>query len=1034
MYCDIGFHTDLTLGRSALMFKHLKNVKFNNPIAICDNGNMSQLVKCLSMNKMNIPAVELFVVKSYKEKRRPSNTIKFYAFDELGYNSLCKNIYTANCHKYYSPRIIVEDIILEGNIIMIVDNEFLFLEDLPFDKTFVAINEGSDPSDKVYLDYNPIFYYDSYALNEKDLEIVSSLSERKFKHYGNVWYYDNSHYAVASLIPDAITNYSNLLTRHKAAIVNFVDRYPVFRDDADELFDALVETGFYRKCPQTSQYRERIDFEKSIIKKMKYENYFLVNWDLINWARHNDIPIGPGRGSAAGSLIAYCLDITKLDPVANGLYFERFLNPERISPPDIDTDVDSEDRHKVVSYLKNKYGNEYVSKIITFSELKSKSALKDAARLFEVSAEEINIITAQFPPPVFGEAPTLEEALEITAVRAWSEKHPKVWKEAENLEGFIRQTSIHAAGIVIAPTPLSGMVGVTMTDEGEVCQFDMSDAEKFGLLKLDLLGLKTLRLIKSTLSQVGLSYYAMESIPLDDPKVIHQFALGNTHGIFQFESDNMRKLLIRVAPTTFADIAAVTALYRPGPLMSGLTESYIENKHSDDPHYFLPEFKELLAETYGVFVYQEQVMKVAQVIAGFSLSRADTLRKAIGKKNKEMMTLLETEFLAGSSSKGYDPKKISELWKQILKFADYCFNKSHSYAYSMLSYWSMYLKVHHPSEFVASRLTSTMKNTSDLRKDFHEFKPIVKIYDPCINQASESFVLPSYDSGGVMIGLGAIKGMGSVAEGIVKHRPFSSMADFLKRVKLDKTQLTCLIYAGAFDVFEKDKAVLLGNMERILKFSKTPHSDVIDLFDPGEVFKLNRALLGKVPDPGKMEMACYGFNIKYGFINENRWMVDNLEPNHVVGTVTEIKRTKTKKDKRDMAIVSLDTSKGLIKALLFYDTYKQYNSLLLEEKTYAFTGQLKTDPEPSLFVSRMSEEWNIKVTRANLISDSFDKDVFDIIVNEAEKGDAILSVSSSERFIMNHNKKINYNEQVHTKLMNAGFVVNLEIFEARMIE
>jgi DNA polymerase III alpha subunit len=327
-----------------------------------------------------------------------------------------------------------------------------------------------------------------------------------------------------------------------------------------------------------------------------------------------------------------------------------------------------------------------------------------------------------------------------------------------------------------------------------------------------------------------------------------------------------------------------------------------------------------------------------------------------------------------------------------------------------------------------------MKNTSDLRKDFHEFKPIVKIYDPCINQASESFVLPSYDSEGVMVGFGAIKGMGSVAEEIVKRRPYPSMADFLKRVKLDKTQLTCLIYAGAFDVFEKDKAVLLGNMERILKFSKTPHSDVIDLFDPGEVFKLNRALLGKVPDPGKMEMACYGFNIKYGFINENRWMVDNLEPHHVVGTVTEIKRTKTKKDKRDMAIVSLDTSKGLVKALLFYENYVKYNSLLEEEKTYAFTGQLKVDPEPSLFVSKMNEEWNIKVTRANLISDNFDKAIFDGVVDEAEIGDAVISVSNSEHHIMNHNKKIIYDERIHTKLVNAGFAVKLEVFEARMIE
>ena len=575
-------------------------MQFDSPMAICDNGNMSQMVKSLLLNKMNIPAVELYIVQSYADKSRPNAVARFFASDLQGYESLCKMVEIAARNKYYSPRLEINDIILDGDVTAIVDEDFIFLEEFPREKTFVAVNAESNLANPVYLRNNPIFYYDSYALHQSDLGIIELLSARQFKHETKCWYYDLSHFAAASMIQGAVENYCALCSRHTAPVISFENRYPIFEPSTEETFDALIEAGFARKCAgKGPEYRERLDFEAGVIKRMGYTSYFNINWDFIHWAREHDIPIGPGRGSAAGSLVAYCLDITKLDPVANGLYFERFLNPERVSPPDIDTDIAANDRQRVIEYVRTRYGRDRVSQIVSFSVLKSKSALKDAARLFAIPAEEMDGITKQFPLSVAGEPPTLEDAYEVAGVQAWANRHPLVWKEAKNLEGFIRQTTVNAAGVIIAPKPLRELTGMSYVDDEYVCQLDKVDSEKFGLLKMDLLGLITLDVIKLTLEQLGKSYYDMENTPLDDAKVIAEFAKGNTYGIFQFESGGMRKLLIQVAPKTFADIAATTAFYRPGPLNSGLTTQYVHNRHSSNPIYFLPEFKELLAETAG---------------------------------------------------------------------------------------------------------------------------------------------------------------------------------------------------------------------------------------------------------------------------------------------------------------------------------------------------------------------------------------------------------------------------------------------------
>jgi DNA polymerase-3 subunit alpha len=1041
LYNNLGIHTDLTLGKSAIQFKDLKDIKFNTPIAICDNGNISQLVKSLKLNKNNIPAVELFVIKSYAEKRTPIYRARFFAFDLIAYESICKMINIASLNKYYSHRIEIKDLILNGDIIIIVDSDFLFIDQLPYEKTYVAINANTDLSSANILKYKPIFYYDSYAIHKKDISKVELLSARGFKHNNKVWYYDDSHYHTASLIPESITNYLNLLKKADHPIIKFENRYPIYCEGSEDYFDVLVYAGFKRKYPNATQQEiERLDYEVSIIKKLGYQDYFLINWDFINWSRNRNIPIGPGRGSAAGSIVAYCLDITKLDPIANGLYFERFLNPERVSPPDIDTDISDIDRAEVIDYIRQRYGKEKVSQIITFSELKSKSALKDAARLHEMDASEVNRITSYFPPSKFGIPPTLEEAYNVELVRSWADSHASIWNEAKALEGFVRQVGIHAAGLIIAPKEINTLTGIQYANGEAICQFDKDDAEKFGLLKMDFLGLATLGLIKKTQELLGKSYYDMEKVPLDDWKVYDAFSRGDTHGVFQFESDGMRKLLKRIKPTSFADIAAATALYRPGPLMSGLTENYIHNKHSINPEYLIPEFQELLSETYGIFAYQEQVMLVSQKIAGFTLSRADNLRKAIGKKDRNLMKTMEEEFISGCLAGGQTSEKAEKLWTQIVSFADYCFNKSHSYAYALISYWTMYLKLNYPKEFAVSLLSLDMKDSSALRSHFFAFKDKINFIPPYINKGGEGFKICD---NGIMMGFGSIKGMGNSSSSIENNQPYKNISDVVIKNNLDKTQLTTLIYSGAFDEMEPDKSVLLGNLERLLKFGKeNKTSEIFNIFDPSEVFNLDRSRKIKLPIEGYMEKACYGFNIYHGFVGKNKWLIDSLESDSIIGTIIEIKRAKTKVKQQDMAILTIETAKGNMKAVLFPNIYDKFSVQLAKEETYAFRGELKYgknnegDEEASLIVSDMLIESGIVINEVKLEKEeAITQGEFNNILDRCYVGNGYTTVKVFEiqndgdsHFLFKHEQSIDYTESIHKILLDNRFDILIKIF------
>ena len=1043
MYCNIGFKTDCSIGKSAIRIKDLKDLfeKKNEIIAVCDNGNISQLVKSLQINKNNIPAVELYIVESYDEKRAPSYVGRFFAFDETAYSSICKMIGIANQHKHYSPRIAIDDLILDGDMSIIVDDEFLFLDSLPYEKTYVAVNADTIIGKAQHIHYRPIFYYDSYALYERDLAKVELLSARGWRHEKRVWYFDITHYHTASLVPESIKNYNEFIEKASKPVIKFENKYPVYCEDSESLFDALVDSGFKRKYPNASQeHYERLKYEKDTIKRMGYCDYFIITWDFIHWARTRNIPIGPGRGSAAGSIVAYCLDITKIDPIANGLYFERFLNPERVSPPDIDTDINQSDRQDVIEYIKQRYNRKYVSQIIAFTILKSKSAFKDACKLHNIPFDEQNKITGFFPPALFGTPPTLDQAAEVEQIKEWIEQNPTIWKEAKSIENFIRQTTVHPAGLIIAPQPLNEIVGLSYDDKGEpICQFNMSDAEKFGLLKMDFLGLATLGIIKETCRLLGKSYYDMENIPINDDKTYEAFAAGDTHGIFQFESEGMKKLLRRIVPNKLSDIAAANALYRPGPLTAGLADAFAKNKHATVPEYFIPEFKTLLEETYGVFVYQEQVMLVAQTLAGFTLSKADILRKAIGKKDKSLMQTLEKEFVEGAISRGYDSDQMNKLWKQIVGFADYCFNKSHAYAYSVIAYWTMYLKIHHPKEFAVALLSADMKDSDKMSPHYIALRDLVTMIPPDINTGKEAFqIMPN----GVMIGFGSIKGLGANGASIEKNGPYRDIVEVVMKNSLDKTQFTSLVYSGAFDSFESDRTIVLGNQEKIMKYGKENRcaSDFFNLIDPIDAFSMDNNKRKATPVPAVMEKICYGYNINYGYLRQNSWLVKCLPEDCVIAEVMDVKYTVTKSKGQSMSILTLNTSHGKMTGLVFPSQYAEFGPQIIKDKNYAFFGEQKVkttdegEEQISFIINDLRHEHEIKVKRVDLYSEGeYNLEGLNklLIMEFLEDGETSLQLIDRQlegnTILGTYKKQIKYTKELHDLFLKKGFDIRIEL-------
>lgn len=603
----------------------------------------------------------------------------------------------------------------------------------------------------------------------------------------------------------------------------------------DTFFKFLCDEGFERllgdgriPAPERDRYRDRLELEIDLIIKMGFVEYFLVVSDFIQWAYRHDIPVGPGRGSAAGSLVAWALQITNLDPLKYNLLFERFLNPERVSMPDIDIDFCIEGRETVINYVKDRYGHDKVCQIITFGTMMAKGVIKDVARAMGIPFDDSNMITGLIPEQL---KITLKEALEaeprLKELVENNESVKRLFDVAYRLEGLTRHASKHAAGIVISPEPIDEVLPVYIppkTDE-LVTQYDMTELEYLGFLKIDFLGLKNLTLIARALKLIEQHHGVVldiNKLPLDDTKSFELLCAGKTTGVFQLESEGLKEVLRKLQPEKFEDIIAVNALYRPGPLGSGMVDDFIERRHGRQViKYLFQELQPILEETYGVIVYQEQVMKISSAIAGYTLGQSDILRRAMGKKKADVMAEQRTLFMEGAKKGNFDTTKAGELFDLMAYFAGYGFNKSHSAAYALIAYQTAYLKANYPAEFMACLISLESSNPESMAMYLDEAKSMgLDIKKPNINQSIPAF---SVVNGGLLFGLQGIKNVGEAAlENIMQVRaikPFKDLYDFCLRVDLravNKRVIESLICSGAFDEMSGHRAQQYQELTKIM--------------------------------------------------------------------------------------------------------------------------------------------------------------------------------------------------------------------------
>jgi DNA polymerase III subunit alpha len=755
----------------------------------------------------------------------------------------------------------------------------------------------------------------------------------------------------------------------------------------DSYFEQVARDGLDRRLEELRRlngpglarfgadaYRQRLASELRIIEEMGFAGYFLVVWDFIKHARERDIPVGPGRGSAAGSLVSYALRITDIDPLQYGLLFERFLNPERVSMPDIDIDFCMRRRGEVITYVNEKYGRDKVAQIITFGTLAAKAVIRDVGRVMGLPYAKVDRIAKLVPDMTRSLA---EAAATVEGLKAEAARDPEVRQIVDvgsRLEGLTRHASVHAAGVVITPRPIEELVPLYKTNKDEVItQWDKDVVESLGLLKMDFLGLRTLTVLDDAVKIVRQQgrQLDLDAVPLDDAAVFELFCQGRTDGVFQFESRGMKDLLRRAQPSKFEDLAAFNALYRPGALTSGMVEEYIQRKLGKKRvRVIVPETKAILEETYGVIVYQEQVMQIAVAVAGFTLGQADVLRKAMGKKNEDMMAEQEEKFVAGAAARGVEPAKAKELWEYIKPFAGYGFNKSHSVAYAMLAYKTAYLKAHYPVAFMAAMLNSELSSSDSVAKHVKECRAMgIEVVPPDVNESDWQFTVVG-DT--IRFGLGGVKGLGegAVEELLTARRSagrFRSLAHAATEVDGRQTHhkvFEVLVKAGCFDFTGAGRRAHLEVLDGILDYAQKRRRDreagQLGMFGGG-------AEAEPGPDPAlpewpaaerlSSEKETLGFYLTGNPLAHHEAdlgrltthttadLQEGVEGTVVVGgLLSHIRKTKIKSgpnEGRMMGRFVLDDLDGSVPGVLFANQFQQFGHLLEEEAAVIVKGVVR---------------------------------------------------------------------------------------------
>jgi DNA polymerase-3 subunit alpha len=798
-----------------------------------------------------------------------------------------------------------------------------------------------------------------------------------------------------SYCPEALENTIEVAERCNLDLRLSELQFPRFQVPPDETLDSFLEKSARKGLeerwaaakadgkglqPGIESYRERLQKEVSMIQKMGFSGYFLIVSDFIHYAKSRNIPVGPGRGSGAGSLTAYCLGITEIDPLSNGLLFERFLNPERVSPPDMDIDFCIQGREEVIQYVKNKYGQDHVAQIITFGKMQARAVIRDVGRALDMPYGEVDRIAKMIPNTLNIK---LEDALaQEPRLKELARNNPEVKRLvslAQALEGLPRHASTHAAGVVISNRPLVEVVPLYRGQQNEtVTQYAMKDVEKIGLIKFDFLGLKTLTMIEDVLKRVESSRgekLDIRRLPLADPRTYGLLASGDTSGVFQLESSGMKDLVMRLLPERFEDLVALLALYRPGPLKSGMVDDFIKRKQGKvSISYEVADLKEILEETYGVIVYQEQVMMIATKLANFSLAQADILRRAMGKKNAEEMAMQKQHFLEGAQKNRIPVKKAEKLFDLMAKFAEYGFNKSHSAAYALVAYQTAFLKAHYPVEFMAALLSSEMGNSDKILRYLGECRDKkIEVLPPDVSESYQDFTVVG---GKIRFGLAAVKNVGLAAvQSILSAREekgnFTSLADFCLKVdlrKVNKRVIESLVKCGAFDSLGFIRSQLLGGLEEAMEWAQGVERErsnhQITMFghlqSGGQKGEPRLPELPEWPETQRLaaEKETLGFYLtghplsSFAHILQRFATLDTVgvqqaaDGQEVIigGVVNAIKEINTKKGDR-MAFVSLEDLSGIVEIIIFSDLYQSSSLLLKGDEPVFIKGRVDAGEE-----------------------------------------------------------------------------------------
>lgn len=795
--------------------------------------------------------------------------------------------------------------------------------------------------------------------------------------------------------PEAISNTLEVAERCNLALSFKENYFPIFPikegETLGEVFSQACWDGFQERLDHMQEmgevsaatektYRDRLTYEIEVIQKMGFAGYFLIVADFINWAKKQKIPVGPGRGSGAGSLAAYCMAITDIDPIPYGLLFERFLNVERVSMPDFDVDFCKERRDEVIDYVRRRYGgDDYVAQIVAYGSMKARAVLRDVGRVLDIPLPVVDRIAKLVPEELkitlkkaIEKEPRLREAMKDDEVR-------ELLTISQTLEGLARHKSTHAAGVVISPKPMVEFLPVCVGPNKEILtQYDMKYTEKTGLIKFDFLGLKTLTVIDRALKLIAFDLgkeVDLRKIPMDDPKTYHLLCRGDSLGVFQLESDGMRELLIKMAPEQFTDLIALVALYRPGPLDSGMVDSFVETKHGRRPaDYPLPQIKSVLQETYGVIVYQEQVMKISNILAGYSLGDADILRRAMGKKIPEVMETERGKFMAGAKVNNVPEDKATYIFDLMAKFAGYGFNKSHSAAYALVAYQTAYLKAHYPAQFLAALLSCDVDNTDKVVKYINECRQMkIEVLPPDINESYNDFTVINDR---IRFGLAAVKNVGGAAlDSIIEERQtngsYRSLSDFCSRIdssKVNRKVIESLIKAGAFDSMNGRRAQYMAVLDQCIDRAKAVQRDRLsgqmNLFAIGQpaskqADSIEIELPLDVEEWPKLERLAseketVGFFLTghplEGVMEDMRRAVDTdiagvekLREGQAVrigGLIASYKEHKSKKGDR-MAFTTLEDMSASIEVIVFPSTFAECSELLLSEQPLVVLGTVQ---------------------------------------------------------------------------------------------